>query len=71
MSLSTAEWAVLDPPEPTRTGYGDQKDSAIDFFIISSVCQNTFSEISTRVHQSIFTSDHKLVSLLLTYKNKI
>ena len=47
--LSSASWAVLVQPQPTRIGYGDQSDSIIDYFFVSAPLAASAAAMSAEV----------------------
>ncbi len=70
LNLSASEWTILDPPSATRLGYGNQRDSSIDFFFLStSISSAAASLVRLEVATVSFPSDHRPLVLSINFSS--
>ncbi len=66
-SLPASQWCVLGTPAATRIGYGNQKESTIDYFFVSNSVVHSASEMKISVESISFPSDHKPLQLKINF----
>jgi endonuclease/exonuclease/phosphatase family metal-dependent hydrolase len=64
--LRNSQWAIFEPPEPTRRGYKTQKDSIIDFFFVTNSLTSA-ATVRLVATPNCFPSDHLPLALSINF----